>query len=116
MADKIKVMAAKQDSTVVLWETHPDHVSEDNPTGEVFISGDGQSCEVGLTREVQKRLTDGRLVQVNTGPLAWLKPPGDEGDPPAPPPADPPPAPTGDPSGKAEDAPAATTKKAKGGD
>lgn len=90
MADKIKVMAAKQDSTVVLWETHPDHVSKDNPTGEVFISGDGQSCEVGLTREVQKRLTDGRLVKVNTGPLAWL-----------------------DKEEKPEDAPA-TTKKAKG--
>ena len=68
MADKIKVMAAKQDSTVVLWETHPDHVSDDNPTGEVFIAGNGQSCEVALTREVQKRLTDGRLVKVNTGP------------------------------------------------
>lgn len=93
MADKIKVMAAKQDSKVILWETHPDHVSEDNPTGEVFISGDGQSCEVGLTREVQKRLTDGRLVKVNTGPLAWL-----------------------DKEEKPEDAPAATTKKAKGGD
>lgn len=68
MADKIKVMAAKQDNTVILWETSPDHVSDDNPTGEVFIAGNGQSCEVALTREVQKRLTDGRLVRVNTGP------------------------------------------------
>ena len=72
MADKVKVMAAKQDSTVVLWETHPDHGSKDNPTGGIFISGNGQSCEVGLTSEVQKRLTDGRLVKVKTGPTSWL--------------------------------------------
>lgn len=91
MAEKIKVMAARQDNMVILWETHPDHVSKDNPTGEVFISGDGQSYEVGLTREVQKRLTDGRLVKVNTGPTSWL-----------------------DKEPKPEEA--STTKKAKGGD
>lgn len=79
MAKKIKVMAAKQDSTVVLWETHPDHVSESNPTGEIFITGNGESCEVAITIEVQKRLADGRLVKVNIEAPALDKEPKPDG-------------------------------------
>lgn len=59
MADTIRVMAAKQDDRVVLWEVHPDH-----PNGEVFIAGNGRATEVALTGAVERRLKTGELVQV----------------------------------------------------
>lgn len=61
MAEIITVMGAKVDDRVVLWEVHPDH-----PNGEIFISGDGTSSEVALTAQVQQRLNDRTLVQVQS--------------------------------------------------
>lgn len=67
MADTIFVMAAKADDKTVLWETDPMHVTDDNPTGEIFIAGNGTSVEVGRTPEIERRLKDGTLVEVRHG-------------------------------------------------
>jgi len=65
MTDLIKVMAAKVDDRVTLWEVHPDH-----PTGEVWIVGDGTSHEVASTPRVLALLTAGALIrlQAHTAP------------------------------------------------
>lgn len=59
MTDLIKVMAAKVDDRVALWEVHPDH-----PTGEVWIVGDGTQHEVALTPRVVSLLKSGVLIRV----------------------------------------------------
>lgn len=61
MAELIKVMPAKQDDRVALWEVHPDH-----PGGEIFIKGDGRSYRVALTPMVQSRLNDGKLIRMQS--------------------------------------------------
>jgi hypothetical protein len=67
MSNLIHVMAAKADDKTVLWETDPMHVTDDNPTGEIFIAGNGTSVEVGRTPEIEKRLKDGTLIEVKPG-------------------------------------------------
>jgi hypothetical protein len=64
----VTVKAAKEDNRVVLWETHPDHITKDNPTGEIFITGDGKTHTVARTPEVEKRLRDRTLVETNETP------------------------------------------------
>jgi len=61
MTDLIKVMAAKVDDRVALWEVHPDH-----PTGEVWIVGDGRAHDVAVTHRVQGLLSTGVLIQLQT--------------------------------------------------
>ena len=61
MAEFIAVMGAKVDDRVVIWEVHPDH-----PDGEIFVAGNGRAVQVALTSQVQSRLNDRTLVQVQT--------------------------------------------------
>ena len=61
MTDLIKVMAAKVDDRVAMWEVHPDH-----PTGEVWIVGDGQAHEVAATPRVQTLLNAGTLIRLQS--------------------------------------------------
>lgn len=61
MAELIKVMPAKQDDRVALWEVHPDH-----PDGEIFITGNGKSYKVALTPMVKSRLNDGKLIRMQS--------------------------------------------------
>lgn len=94
MADENKVefvtvKAAKEDGRVALYETHPDQVTDDNKTGEVFISGDGKAHTVARTPAVEQKLRDGVLVEVGkdeaskpqAAPLPQRRP-GAEGVPP----------------------------------
>lgn len=68
--DFVTVKGASMDGKVVLWETHPDQVTKDNETGEIFISNDGRSHTVARTPEVEKRLQDRRLVESNDKPVS----------------------------------------------
>lgn len=61
MAELIKVMSAKQDDRVALWEVHPDH-----PDGEIFVTGNGESYKVALTPMVKSRLNDGKLIRMQS--------------------------------------------------
>lgn len=70
MTELITVMGAKVDDRVVLWEVHPDH-----PTGEIFIAGNGTAVQVALTAQVQQRLNDRTLVQVQVAPVEPVDPP-----------------------------------------
>ena len=44
---------------VMIWERHEAH-----PNGEVYIKQGDEPTEVALTPEVERRLRDGRLVEV----------------------------------------------------
>ncbi len=61
MAELIRVMPAKQDDRVALWEVHPGH-----PGGEIFITGNGKSYQVALTPMVRSRLNDGKLIRMQS--------------------------------------------------
>lgn len=65
MAKLITVKAAKEDHRVVLSETLPDHISKDNPTGEVWVAGNGRTAKVARTVAVERLLRSGALVEVN---------------------------------------------------
>lgn len=65
MANLITVKATATDGKVILWETHPLHVSKENKTGEVWIAANGRTSKVAKTPNVQRRLTSGALVEVN---------------------------------------------------
>ncbi len=62
--ETIKVKGANLDGVVVIWEIHPDHETDQNKTGEIFITGDGKQHEVARTAEVNARLHAGTLVEV----------------------------------------------------
>lgn len=65
MSKLITVRAATEDRRVVLYETHPDHISSDNPTGEVWVAGNGRTAKVAKTPNVERLLRSGALVEVN---------------------------------------------------
>lgn len=65
MTEQIKVMPARNDGQVVLWEVHPDH-----PNGEVWIVGDGTSCTVAITQRVRRLLNDNKLIRVQSTDVA----------------------------------------------
>lgn len=70
MSDKVKfvtVKAADPSGRVALYETHPDHVTKDNPIGEVFVAGENV-VKVARTPTVEKKLHDGELVETNETP------------------------------------------------
>lgn len=72
MADEKKVefvtvKAADPSGRVALYETHLDHVTKDNPTGEVFVAGENV-VKVARTPTVEKKLRDGELVETNETP------------------------------------------------
>lgn len=66
----VTVKGASMDGKVVLWETHPDQVTKDNPTGEIFIANDGRSHTVARTPEVEKRLQNRTLVETTDKPVS----------------------------------------------
>jgi len=59
MTKTIKVMPAKTDGRVLLWEVHPAH-----PAGEVFIKGDETTYLVAQTTAVTGLLERGQLVKI----------------------------------------------------
>jgi hypothetical protein len=70
MSDKIEfvtVKAADPSGRVALYETHPDHVTKDNPTGEAFVAGENV-VKVARTSTVEKKLREGELVETSTAP------------------------------------------------
>jgi hypothetical protein len=70
----VTVKGASMDGKVVLWESHPDQVTKDNETGEIFIANDGRSHTVARTPEVEKRLRDRTLVESNDKPVSPATP------------------------------------------
>lgn len=62
MADLITVQGTNKGRKVIVWETHPKHVTKDNPTGEIFIAGE-ETATVGKTVKVQQLLASGALVE-----------------------------------------------------
>lgn len=75
MTKHIMAKAANTEGKVVLWETHPDHITTKNKTGEVWISGNGRAVEVAATPKVQRLLADGALVEVKGTTPAAIAPP-----------------------------------------
>lgn len=78
----ITVKATQDDGRVVLWEIHPLHESDANPTGEVWISGNGREHEVGETTQVKRLIAGGQLVKVGEAQPAqsnsWSSTPSDD--------------------------------------
>lgn len=64
MADFITVKAVLTDGRVALYEASTGHVTKANPTGEIYIVGDGKAHTVAQTAEVAVRIKDGILVEV----------------------------------------------------
>lgn len=64
--EQVTVKSSAMDNRVVLYETHPDHVTEDNPTGEIYIVADGTTHTVAKTPEVAERMRTGLLVESNS--------------------------------------------------
>ena len=65
MSELVKVMPARNDDQVVLWEVHPDH-----PDGEIWIVGDGTSYLVALTHRVRQRINEGQLIRLQSVDVA----------------------------------------------
>jgi hypothetical protein len=54
----ITVKSAKEDGRTAFWER-----SEEQPNGEVFVSGNGRPVKVAATNAVYAAITSGRLVE-----------------------------------------------------